>query len=124
MARPLARRCDLVSARGRLGRALSWALALTALAFVAWVVPVRDRCWDAAAPASTRVAVSRDAAGCLLHLRSGAMRSASPPIPPGSKIPPACASIDTRHTRDSGRSTPAKASSARHRAAQATVPAA
>lgn len=57
--------------RLRLGRVLSWMLALVALAFVAWVVPVRDRCWDPRAPQSTRVSVSRDDAGCVLHLRTG-----------------------------------------------------
>jgi len=57
--------------RLRLGRVLSWVLALVALAFVAWVVPVRDRCWDPQAPQSTRVSVTRDDAGCVLHLKSG-----------------------------------------------------
>jgi uncharacterized membrane protein YbhN (UPF0104 family) len=57
--------------RLRLGRVLSWMLALVALAFVAWVVPVRDRCWDPHAPQSTRVSVTRDDAGCVLHLRTG-----------------------------------------------------
>jgi uncharacterized membrane protein YbhN (UPF0104 family) len=57
--------------RLRLGRALSWVLALVALVFVAWVVPVRDRCWDPQAPHSTRVSVTRDDAGCVLHLQSG-----------------------------------------------------
>lgn len=53
-------------------RALTWALALFALAFVSWVVPIRDRCLDPAAPKSTTVSVSREANGdCLLHLRSG-----------------------------------------------------
>lgn len=62
------------SRRLRIGRVLSWVLALVALAFVAWVVPVRDRCWDARAPHSTRVSVTRDAAGCVLHLRTGDVR--------------------------------------------------
>ncbi len=53
-------------------RALTWALALFALGFVAWIVPIRDRCFDPAAPKSTSVAVSRESNGdCLLHLRSG-----------------------------------------------------
>jgi len=56
-------------------RLASWALALAALLFVAWMVPVRDRCWDPGAPASTRVAVTRNASstasGCVLHLRTG-----------------------------------------------------
>jgi uncharacterized protein (TIRG00374 family) len=58
-----------------LRRALSWAIAIAALAFVAMAVPVRDRCWDPRAPASTKVAVSRDDGGaCTLHLRSGDVR--------------------------------------------------
>ena len=57
--------------RLRLGRVLSWMLALVALAFVAWVVPVRDRCWDPRAPQSTRVSVTHDDAGCVLHLQTG-----------------------------------------------------
>ena len=55
---------------GRL-RLLSWALALVAVAVVAWMIPVRDRCWDARAPTSTRAAVTRGPAGCVLHVRSG-----------------------------------------------------
>jgi hypothetical protein len=50
---------------------LAWTFALAALVFVAWVIPVRDQCWDAASPGSTKVAVSRDASGCILHLRTG-----------------------------------------------------
>lgn len=57
--------------RGWLRRVASWALALVALSFVIWVIPIRDRCWDPAAPKSTRVAVSHDSGGCVLHLRSG-----------------------------------------------------
>jgi uncharacterized membrane protein YbhN (UPF0104 family) len=49
-------------------------LALVALAFVAWVVPVRDRCWDPRAPESTKVTVTRQDDGCLLHVRSGDVR--------------------------------------------------
>jgi uncharacterized membrane protein YbhN (UPF0104 family) len=56
-------------------RALSWVIAIAALAFVAVAVPVRDRCWDPRAPASTRLAVSREEGGaCTLHLRSGDVR--------------------------------------------------
>lgn len=55
-------------------RALSWIVAVLALAFVAWVIPVRDRCWDPRAPGSTRVSVSRDDSGCLLHLQTGSVR--------------------------------------------------
>jgi uncharacterized membrane protein YbhN (UPF0104 family) len=55
----------------RLGRLLPWALAVAALSFVVWMIPVRDRCWDPHAPQSTRVAVSRTEIGCMLHLRTG-----------------------------------------------------
>ncbi|MCL2449412.1 MAG: flippase-like domain-containing protein [Polyangiaceae bacterium] len=55
-----------------LGRALSWAIALLALGFVAWIIPLRDRCHDPRSPRSTEVAVSRDAGGgCVLHIPSG-----------------------------------------------------
>lgn len=47
--------------------------------------------------------------------------SASPPIPPGKRTPPATASIVTRQTCHKGRSTPAKPRRARHRAAPTTV---
>jgi uncharacterized membrane protein YbhN (UPF0104 family) len=60
--------------RFRPGRLLSWALAIAALTFVAWVVPVRDRCWDARAPTSTKVAVTHDGGGCVLHLQTGPVR--------------------------------------------------
>jgi uncharacterized membrane protein YbhN (UPF0104 family) len=63
-----------VSGRRWLRRAFSWALAIAALTFVAVAVPVRDRCWDARAPASTRLTVSRDASGCTLHARTGDVR--------------------------------------------------
>jgi uncharacterized protein (TIRG00374 family) len=65
---------------------LASALAVAALAFVAWVVPLRDRCWDPHAPASTKVTVTREgpsiggAAGtgpggaCVLHLQTGDVR--------------------------------------------------
>jgi uncharacterized membrane protein YbhN (UPF0104 family) len=56
-------------ARG--ARVIAWALATVAVAFVVWMTPMRDRCWDARAPGSTRVAVTRGAAGCVLHVRSG-----------------------------------------------------
>lgn len=52
-------------------RVFSWGLAIVALGFVAWVIPLRDRCWDPRSPHSTHVAVSRTATGCVLHLRSG-----------------------------------------------------
>jgi uncharacterized membrane protein YbhN (UPF0104 family) len=72
-----------VSARGRAGRLLSVALAIVALAFVTWVVPVRDRCWDPRAPVSTKVAISRSDDGCTLHLATGDVRI----------DPPACAEL-------------------------------
>lgn len=59
------------ASRPRPWRFLSVALALAALAFIVWVVPVRDRCWDDQVPQATRVAVSRSDAGCVLHLKSG-----------------------------------------------------
>ncbi|HEY5240250.1 MAG TPA: lysylphosphatidylglycerol synthase domain-containing protein, partial [Polyangiaceae bacterium] len=55
----------------RPGRLLAWALAIAALAFVAWVVPVRDRCWDPRAPESTKTSVSRQSDGCTLHVHTG-----------------------------------------------------
>lgn len=59
--------------RGLPRRAFAWGLSLAALAFVVWIIPVRDRCWDPGAPSSTRVAVSRGAGtdGCTLHVASG-----------------------------------------------------
>jgi uncharacterized membrane protein YbhN (UPF0104 family) len=57
-----------------IGRVASWSLAIVALAFVVWVIPIRDRCWDPRSPASTRAPVSRDASGCTLHLRTGHVR--------------------------------------------------
>ncbi len=56
------------------GRVASWTLAIVALAFVAWVIPIRDRCWDPRSPTSTRAPISRDASGCTLHLRTGDVR--------------------------------------------------
>jgi uncharacterized membrane protein YbhN (UPF0104 family) len=59
-------------------RALAWGLALTALTFVAYVVPLRDRCEDPAAVAAShpdakpvRVPLSRDGDGCILHRPAG-----------------------------------------------------
>lgn len=55
-----------------LKRVFAWALAVVALSFVAYVVPIRDRCEDPdVRTSSTRVAVSRRADGCTLHIRSG-----------------------------------------------------
>jgi hypothetical protein len=63
-----------VTFRKRIGRLLRWGLALVALTFVVWVVPIRDRCWDPRAPASTALTVTRDGAGCVLHVRTGDVR--------------------------------------------------
>jgi uncharacterized membrane protein YbhN (UPF0104 family) len=54
-------------------RVLRWVLAVVAFAFVAWIVPVRDRCWDARSPKTPHVATTRDDrnGGCTLHLGSG-----------------------------------------------------
>jgi uncharacterized membrane protein YbhN (UPF0104 family) len=38
------------------------------------MVPVRDQCFDPRAPSSTKVPVSRDDTGCVLHIRSGPVR--------------------------------------------------
>ncbi len=60
--------------KGAIASVARWALALATLAFVAWIVPVRDHCADPAAPATTRVPVSRHAGtagACTLHLRTG-----------------------------------------------------
>ena len=59
-----------MTARRRWIAWLKWGLALVALLFVVWVVPVRDRC-QAPGLVSTRAAVSRDETGCTLYLRSG-----------------------------------------------------
>lgn len=57
-------------------RVFSWGLALAALTFVVWSVPIRDRCEDPTARSgSTRVIVSRASGGdCLLHIKSGDVR--------------------------------------------------
>ncbi len=59
--------------RARTMKIARWAIAAVALAFVAWIVPVRDVCWDPRAPTSTRAPVSRlaGAGGCVLHIRTG-----------------------------------------------------
>src|SRR5579859_108435 len=59
-------------------RVLAWGLALLALTFVATVVPLRDRCVDPLAVPGQhgQVAVTRDAAGCLVHRAEGAARDA------------------------------------------------
>jgi len=61
----------LTQPRLRIRRALPWVLAALALSFVAWMIPVRDRCWDPHVPQSTRVAVTHSDSECILHLRSG-----------------------------------------------------
>jgi uncharacterized membrane protein YbhN (UPF0104 family) len=70
MAGPCAGRGGTVK-RPTLGKLLAWSLAIAALLFVVSAVPVRDRCWDPRTPTSTRVAVSREPSGCVLHLRTG-----------------------------------------------------
>lgn len=55
-------------------RFLPYVLAVAAVSFVAWMMPVRDRCWDPHAPHSTKVAVTQASGaggGCVLHLKSG-----------------------------------------------------
>jgi uncharacterized membrane protein YbhN (UPF0104 family) len=64
----------MTQARRGIGRVVSRCLAVAALTFVAWIIPVRDRCWDPRAPTSTRAAVSRDPSGCVLHLGTGDTR--------------------------------------------------
>jgi glycosyltransferase 2 family protein len=63
-----------LSVRRRIVRLFRWGLAVVALAFVVWVVPIRDRCWDPRAPASTALTVTRDGGGCVLHVRTGDVR--------------------------------------------------
>ena len=60
-----------MSARVWRRRALSWSLAILALSFVAWVVPVRDRCRDPGTSATPSVAISRLADVCIVHVSSG-----------------------------------------------------
>jgi uncharacterized protein (TIRG00374 family) len=53
-------------------RLFAWLLAIAAGAFIAYVVPIRDRCVDPRVPTSTQVSVSRGAGGaCVLHIASG-----------------------------------------------------
>src|SRR5579859_1597683 len=53
-------------------RLFAWLLAIAAGVFIAYVVPVRDRCVDPRVPRSTQVSVSRGAGGeCVLHVASG-----------------------------------------------------
>lgn len=52
-------------------RVFSIVLAVVAVTFVAWIVPIRDRCEDPLAPSTTRVAVSRTGGTCVLHIKSG-----------------------------------------------------
>ena len=55
-----------------LRRFLPWALAIAAVSFVAWMMPVRDHCFDPRVPKSTHLAVTRtDDGGCVLHVPSG-----------------------------------------------------
>lgn len=69
--RALAAEAVLSRRPGILRKLLPWALAVAALSFVAWMIPVRDRCWDPRTPQSTHVGVTRSESGCVLHLRSG-----------------------------------------------------
>lgn len=63
---------ELVNASRRgVASILRWGLALAAVAFVVWMVPVRDRCWDARSPSSTRVSVSREDGTSAASLRDG-----------------------------------------------------
>jgi hypothetical protein len=75
MAGARARRCHAVTQptprRPRFGRALTWLLAVSALAFVAWIVPIRDRCSDPTVPGAPSAALSRGPLGCVHHLRTG-----------------------------------------------------
>jgi len=64
--------------RGR-KRVLAWGLACVAFAFVAYAVPIRDRCDDPASQGASgaeriRVAVSREGEACVLHRPSGDVR--------------------------------------------------
>lgn len=66
----------MILRRPRWSRAASWALAVAALGFVVWAVPVHDRCWDPGAPLSTKLSVSRGDSSCTLLLRTGNVRIA------------------------------------------------
>jgi uncharacterized membrane protein YbhN (UPF0104 family) len=58
--------------RVRIRRVLPWVLAVAAVSFVAWMMPVRDHCFDPRVPRSTHIAVSRsDDGACVLHIPSG-----------------------------------------------------
>jgi uncharacterized protein (TIRG00374 family) len=62
----------MASERAWKKRLFAWLLAVAAGAFIAYVVPIRDRCVDPRVPRSTEVAVSRGAGGaCVLHIASG-----------------------------------------------------
>ncbi len=67
-----------------LRRAISWTLVVAAVSFVAWVIPIRDRCREPSEPNSARVAVTWDAGACVLHRRGGDARLDGP----------ACARLD------------------------------
>jgi uncharacterized membrane protein YbhN (UPF0104 family) len=53
-------------------------LAVVALGMVAYVVPFRDRCYDARVGASTRVALSRVENGCVIYVGSGEIKLSQP----------------------------------------------
>ncbi len=72
-------------------RALTYGLAILAVGFVAYVVPVRDRCFEPTDPPAaasganpTRAPLSREPDACILHGSGGDVRLA----------PPACARLD------------------------------
>ncbi len=64
--------------KARLGRYAMWVLALVALSFVAWAVPIRDRCLEPGASSDTsKVSVTREADGCTLYSKAGPTRIGS-----------------------------------------------
>jgi uncharacterized membrane protein YbhN (UPF0104 family) len=63
------------ASRAQLKTLVTWALAVVALGFVAWVVPIRDRCVDPdAGELSPKVTLSREGDACVLHRPSGDLR--------------------------------------------------
>lgn len=67
-----------------LRRAISWAIVVAAVSFVAWVIPIRDRCGDPSSPGVPRVATTWRGGGCVLHGAGGDTRLDAP----------ACARLD------------------------------
>jgi uncharacterized membrane protein YbhN (UPF0104 family) len=70
--------------RPALRRAISWVVVVAAVSFVAWVIPIRDRCRDPASKAAPRVGVTWVSGGCVLHERGREVRLDAP----------ACARLD------------------------------